>query len=101
MLFLSLIHIWVREIEGEKIIIDKDFFSRKVVENLPLRAAQDSVYEYLEHEVGLKIGFAMKEITVQMAGDEDRRLLDMKNYDMIVVAVSYTHLSVPGRPAAR
>ena len=82
----------VREIEGEKIIIDKDFFSRKVVENLPLRAAQDSVYEYLEHEVGLKIGFAMKEITVQMAGDEDRRLLDMKNYDMIVVVKSYTYL---------
>ena len=82
----------VREIEGEKIIIDKDYFSRKVVDNLPLRAAQDSVYEYLEHEVGLKIGFAMKEITVQMAGDEDRRLLDMKNYDMIVVVKSYTYL---------
>ena len=82
----------VREIEGEKIIIDKDYFSRKVVDNLPLRAAQDSVYEYLEQEVGLKIGFAMKEITVQMAGDEDRHLLDMKNYDMIVVVKSYTYL---------
>lgn len=82
----------VREIEGEKIIIDKDYFSRKVVENLPLRAAQDSVYEYLEQEVGLKIGFAMKEITVQMAGEEDCRLLDMKNYDMIVVVKSYTYL---------
>ena len=82
----------VREIEGEKIIIDKDYFSRKVVDNLPLRAAQDSVYEYLEQEMGLKIGFAMKEITVQMAGDEDRRLLDMKNYDMIVVVKSYTYL---------
>ncbi len=61
------------------------------MENLPLRAAQDSVYEYLEHEVGLKIGFAMKEITVQMAGDEDRRLL-IKNYDMIVEVKSYTYL---------
>ena len=82
----------VREIDGEKIIIDKDYFSRKVVENLPLRAAQDSVYEYLEQEVGLKIGFAMKEITVQMATEEDERLLDMKNYDMIVVVKSYTYL---------
>lgn len=82
----------VREIDGEKIIIDKDYFSRKVVENLPLRAAQDSVYEYLEQEAGLKIGFAMKEITVQMATEEDIRLLDMKNYDMIVVVKSYTYL---------
>jgi len=82
----------VREIDGEKIIIDKDYFSRKVVENLPLRAAQDSVYEYLEREAGLKIGFAMKEITVRMASEEDNRLLDMKNYDMIVVVKSYTYL---------
>lgn len=82
----------VREIDGEKIIIDKDYFSRKVVENLPLKAAQDSVYEYLEQEVGLKIGFAMKEITVSMATEEDERLLDMKNYDMIVVVKSYTYL---------
>lgn len=82
----------VREIEGEKIIIDKDYFSRRVVENLPLRAAQDSVYEYLEQELGLKIGYAMKEITVQSAVDEDYRLLDMNNYDMIVVVKSYTYL---------
>ena len=82
----------VREIEGERIIIDKDYFSRKTVENLPLRAAQDSVYEYLEKELGLKIGFAMKEITVHMATDEDYRLLDMGSYDMIVVVKSYTYL---------
>lgn len=82
----------VREIDGERIIIDKDYFSRKIVENLPLRAAQDSVYEYLEQEAGLKIGYAMKEITVAMAGEEDYRLLDMKNYDMIVVVKSYTYL---------
>lgn len=82
----------VREIEGERIIIDKDYFSRRIVENLPLRAAQDSVYEYLEKEVGLKIGFAMKEITVHMAADQDYRLLDMGSYDMIVVVKSYTYL---------
>ena len=82
----------VREFEGEKIIIDKDYFSRNTVENLPLRAAQDAVYEYLEKELGLKIGFAMKEITVHMATDEDYRLLDMGSYDMIVVVKSYTYL---------
>jgi GntR family trehalose operon transcriptional repressor len=82
----------VREIDGEKIIIDRDYFSRKIVENLPLRAAQDSVYEYLENEMGLKIGHAMKEITVRMANPTDYKLLDMKNYDMIVVVKSYTYL---------
>ena len=82
----------IREIDGEKIIIDKDYFSRKAVPNLPLRAAQDSVYEYLEREMGLKIGFAIKEITVHPATQEDEQLLDMKNYDMVVVVKSYTYL---------
>lgn len=82
----------VREIDGEKIIIDKDYFTRTVVPNLPLRAAQNSVYKYLEQELGLKIGHAMKEITVIMATKEDYSLLDMKNYNMIVVVKSYTYL---------
>lgn len=82
----------VREIGGEKIIIDKDYFSRNIVPNLPLRAAQNSVYRYLEQELGLKIGHAMKEITVRMATNEDYSLLDMKNYNMIVVVRSYTYL---------
>lgn len=82
----------VREIDGEKIIIDKDYFSRTIVPNLPLRAAQNSVYEYLEQEQGLKIGHAMKEITVIAATKEDYRLLDMNHYNMIVVVKSYTYL---------
>lgn len=82
----------VREIDGEKIIVDKDYFSRRIVQNLPLKAAQGSVYEYLEQEVGLKIGYAMKEITVQTAKERDYELLDMKNYDMVVVVKSYTYL---------
>lgn len=82
----------VREIDGERIIIDRDYFSRKAVPNLPLKAAQDSVYEYLEQVTGLDISYAMKEITVQMATERDQELLDMKNYDMVVVVKSYTYL---------
>ena len=35
----------IRKIEGERIIIDKDYIPRKYVANIPLKAAQDSVYE--------------------------------------------------------
>lgn len=82
----------VRKIDRERIIIDKDYLSRKIVPNLPLRAAQNSIYEYLEQEMGLKIGFAMKEITVHSVTEEDQCLLDLKNYDMVVVVRSYTYL---------
>lgn len=82
----------VRKVEGERIILDKDYFKRSVVPNLPLSACRQSVYNYLENELGLKIGYATKEITVQKVTAEDRKYLDMGQYDMVVVVKSYTYL---------
>ena len=42
--------------------------------------------------LGLKIAYAKKEITVQNASEEDKKYLDMKGFDMIVVVKSYTYL---------
>ena len=52
----------------------------------------DSIYEYIEEVLGLKIAFAQKEITVESATLEDKKLLDCEGYDMIVVVKSYTYL---------
>ena len=38
------------------------------------------------------MAYANKEITVQMATDEDRKYLDLKNFDMVAVVRSYTYL---------
>ena len=81
----------VRRIEGERVIMDHDYFRRSIVPNLPLRACRDSVYEYLEKEQGLKIGYATKEISVQNAGEIDRRYLELGSYDLVVVVVGYTY----------
>ena len=82
----------IRKIEGERIIIDKDYIPRKYVANIPLKAAQDSLYEYLENDLGMKISYCTKEITVHKVTDEDRELLDMKDFDMVVVVKSFTYL---------
>ena len=82
----------IRKIEGERIIIDKDYIPRKYVANIPLKAAQDSLYEYLENDLGLKISYCTKEITVHKITDEDRELLDIKGFDMVVVVKSFTYL---------
>lgn len=82
----------IREIEKEKIIIDKDYVPRKYVQNLSLKTAQDSLYKYFEEELNLKISYCIKEITVQKAAEEDKELLDMKNFDTIVVVKSFTYL---------
>ena len=38
------------------------------------------------------LAYAKKEITVQNATEEDKKYLDMKGFDMIVVVKSYTYL---------
>lgn len=82
----------IREIEGEKIIIDKDYIPRKYVNNIPLKVAKNSLYEYLENELDLKISYCTKEITAHKITDEDREFLDMKDFDMVVVVKSFTYL---------
>lgn len=43
-----------REIEGERIILDKDYFRADIVPFLSKEIAEGSLYEYLELEMGLK-----------------------------------------------
>lgn len=82
----------VREINNKKIILDKDFFNKKYVPLLTKDICENSIYEYLENELGLKISFAKKEITVQQATEEDKSYLDFENYNMIVVVKNYIYL---------
>lgn len=82
----------VRRMKDEAVILDKDYFVRDVVPRLPLNECKVSVYRYLEEELGLQISYAVKEITVQKANAEDYELLDMGNYNMVVVVKSHTYL---------
>ncbi|SDL50160.1 GntR family transcriptional regulator, trehalose operon transcriptional repressor [Paenibacillus jilunlii] len=81
-----------REIEGEKIILDKDYFLPSVVPSIPAAAAEDSIYEYLEGKLHLRISYAKKEISVEEVTSEDRLLLDLHDYQHIVVVRNYVHL---------
>ena len=81
-----------RSIEGEKIILDKDYFVKDIVPELTHTICQDSLYEYIEDVLGLTIAYAKKEITAQMATTEDKTHLDMNNFDMVIVVKSYTYL---------
>ena len=81
-----------RSVDDEKIILDKDYIVQKFVENLTYDICKESLYDYIEGELGLKIAYAKKEITVQNATEEDKKYLDMKGFEMIVVVKSYTYL---------
>lgn len=81
-----------REIGGNKIILDKDFLATKYVQDLTEEICADSIYEYLENELDLKISFAKKEIVVVEPTDEDRSLLDLEGFHSIVVIKNYVYL---------
>ncbi|WNS46815.1 trehalose operon repressor [Paenibacillus sp. MMS20-IR301] len=81
-----------REIEGERIILDKDYFRADMVPFLSAELAAGSIYEYLEGELGLKISYAKKLISVEPSAAEDHRLLDLKQHTHIVVVRNYVYL---------
>lgn len=72
--------------------MDKDYLNASIVKTLTLDVCKKSLYEYIEEELGLKISYAKKEITVQKASNEDKKYLDLEQYDMVVVVKSYTYL---------
>lgn len=89
-------HAWkierIRKIDGECVICDIDHLNAQIVPNLTKTIAQDSLYDYIEHTLGLNISFAKKEITVQQASQHDYECLDMKQFTMVVCVKSFTYL---------
>ncbi|WP_099361400.1 trehalose operon repressor [Fredinandcohnia onubensis] len=81
-----------REMGGEKIILDKDFISRKYVPELTKEICEESIYAYLENELKITISFAKKEITVVEPTDEDRERLDLDGFHNVVVIKNYVYL---------
>lgn len=82
----------VREISGEKVILDKDFFNESYVPMPPVEICEHSIYNYIENELGLTIGFAQKEIVVEEPTEKDRNLLDLEGFYNVVVIKSLVYL---------
>jgi GntR family transcriptional regulator, trehalose operon transcriptional repressor len=81
-----------RQIQGERIILDTSYFLKSEVPLLTKEICENSIYEYLENDLKLPIDFAKKEIVVEPSTEEDRRYLDLDDYDHVVVVKNYVHL---------
>lgn len=82
----------VRTYDGERVILDTDYLNPSIVPDVTTEVAANSLFEHIENTLGLPISFARKEITVEPATKEQKKLLDMKDFDMLVVVRSYTYL---------
>ncbi|MCM3616473.1 trehalose operon repressor [Sutcliffiella horikoshii] len=81
-----------RKVDGESIILDKDYFIKSQVPILDHSICSNSIYDFLEKDLSLQIAFADKEVTVEEATDEDRAYLDLNGLSHVVVVKSIVHL---------
>ncbi|SEK73794.1 transcriptional regulator, GntR family [Carnobacterium iners] len=81
-----------RKVDGEVVILDKDYLLTSVISDMPNKAAQDSLYSYIENELGLVISYAQKEIIVELATSEDQRLMNLYDDTHVVVVRSDVYL---------
>lgn len=82
----------VRMIDHEAVILDTDILDAAIIPELSEDILKTSLYAYIEDTLHLKIAYAEKEITCQNASGLDTKVLDMKQYDMVVNVESCTYL---------
>ncbi|WP_099811599.1 GntR family transcriptional regulator [Streptococcus suis] len=87
----------VRTIDGERLEHEISYFDRRIVPYLSKEVAESSIYKYLEEELGLEISHSRREISFRFATEEEKSLLDLADYDMVVSVTSTTYLA-DGRP---
>jgi len=80
----------VRTLDGKALILDVNFFLKELMPELTPEIAEQSIYAYLEQEVGLHIVTSKRLITVERATPWDRECLDLGDYDCLAVVTSNT-----------
>lgn len=76
-----------RRIDGEIVILDKDYLLMEIIPELPADRAAISIYDYFENDLGLTIGYAQKEITAEEITAEDQQYMDLNPEDTHVIVV--------------
>lgn len=82
----------LRLVHDEPIVVDRDYLLKDVIITVPLAAAQNSLYEYVEHDLGLEVAYARKIITVEQPDAEVRELLALTGNEPVVIVRSEVHL---------
>ncbi|HEM2542472.1 TPA: GntR family transcriptional regulator [Streptococcus suis] len=83
----------VRTIDGERLEYEISYFDRRIVPYLSKEVAESSIYQYLENDLGLEISHSRREISFRFATEEEKSLLDLADYDMVVSVTSTTYLA--------
>ncbi|MBY5035354.1 trehalose operon repressor [Streptococcus gallolyticus] len=75
----------LRYLEGKPAIVDTDYFRTDLVPDIKQEAIEDSIYAYVEDELGLTISYARKEITVEHTSLQEKVWLETRDESLILI----------------
>lgn len=82
-----------RVVDGVASVLDTDYLSKDLIPAMTRDIAEQSIYQYLERELGLDIAYAQKEITIDQITDTDKLLLDLGPEHHVVSVKSRVYLA--------
>ena len=80
----------LRYLDGIPLILDHNYFSMEQVRDLTPEIAHNSVYDYLENDLGISISTSKRTITVERMTQADETYLDLKDYTCLAVITNQT-----------
>ncbi len=81
-----------RAIDGQILIVDEDYIRMSVVQKIPDKVAEDSIYHYFEQDLKLQISYAQKEIRAEQPKELEIALFDIDAEDYLINVKSYVYL---------
>ena len=82
-----------RVVDDVASVLDIDYLDKTLVPSLTREIAEQSIYAYLEEELGLRIAYAQKEITIDPATNHDQILMDIGTDQHVVSVKSKVYLA--------
>ena len=82
-----------RVVDDVASVLDIDYLDKTLVPSLTREIAEQSIYAYLEEELGLRIAYSQKEITIDPATNRDQILMDIGTDQHVVSVKSKVYLA--------
>lgn len=82
-----------RVVDGIASVLDIDYLDREQIPGLTKEIAQQSIYQYIEEDLKLQMGYAKKEILISPIDNRDKILLDLGKDQHVVSVRSQVHLA--------
>lgn len=74
-----------RIIDGEPVILDKDYIRKSIIDELPTEKIKESLYSYLENDLGIKISYGNKDFKIEDVNDDDEKYINLNGHNHIAV----------------